>query len=83
MDNYLSLLGRGLTKRKKFISRGEIGYAVSLRDMKSVSLRDMKRGSAKSGRPRHPILTDCSANDRFFPLSRVGFQPELFNYLIV
>jgi len=26
MDNYLFLKGRGLTKRKKFISQGEIRY---------------------------------------------------------
>ena len=55
MDNYLSLKGRGLTKRKKFISQGEIGY----------------------GWVTHPSL------DRFFPLYWGGFQPELFNYLII
>ena len=62
MDNYLSLLGRGLTKRKKFISLGRL---------------DMAR------QPRHPILTECSANDRFFPLKGEANKAELFNCLIV
>ncbi len=33
--------------------------------------------------PRHLILTECSANDRFFPFFEDANKAELFNYLII
>ncbi len=70
MDNDLYLKGRGLTKRKKFISQGEIGYAVS-----EAALQERETSAS------HP--TECSAFRPLFPLKRGGFKPELFNYLII
>jgi len=67
MDNYLSLLGRGLTPRKKFISLGRL-YDEETSPSHPDGLR---------------AIHVAKRNDHFFPLYWGDFKPELSNYLIV
>ena len=78
MDNYLSLLGRGLAKRKKFISQGEIGYAVS-----EAALQERETSASHpAGNFPYGMLSQ-TLTTAFFPFPRGGFKPELSNCLIV
>ncbi len=75
MDNYFKE-NRNRIEYKEilFLFSWSIGYGVSRSDLKSVSRSDLKRGSAFFGKPRHPILTECSA---FRPLSwSIGYAEE-------
>ncbi len=68
MDNYLSLLGRGLTKRKKFISLGRL---------------DMPRRPRHPTLREAPLFMSRSETTVFFPFIGEALKGELSNYLIV
>jgi len=72
MDNYLSLLGRGLSKRKRFISRACDWIWLGNLSIPSCGLLPLSE----------ELSFSCRAAKRkqlLFP----GFKPKLSNYLII